>query len=522
MSARAKTLAILAESEGHSKTAAFPPQFQSQNANPTPPGGPNKRNIPPDHSFDPKMLKPMSKALFAASTALGHALTAYRQLNRLKSATVSPDGLLGGRGYVMSVRNMRQKLFEACEGLSAIADTLYDEIGAPHWKPKLAMLDENDQEDVGRFVEESEELLDNPEGEAYEEIEKIEQANDKKPKKNKKKDAEDEDEGASGMPQGGEAEEDQAKPVKTASMLDRVAERWASSVLPDDGGVPRMEHRGPGTGDGPEGSWNEGEPSVADAWGDETAHEYDYPSDWENDFSKAGGVVDRNSLTRAAAAFAESIMPDESQDDTDTEAWDFGIGYGARGQGAGGYANPSDEDGRHGVWGPQSGLPGAPAQSSGDTTPVTEEALNDRRAAFTSVEEAEAWMESKAAEHGSMLKFQLSDEYREAYPGIAALYKGSKLPGGGPPARADYYDGPKDNLVQSTAEAWAESVLPEDEDAAVTDYPYTNMPDTAYVHEDHMTDYVRWDSTMRDTGPEDQQGRVDDEGPFSQDGDATR
>ena len=529
MSARAKTLQIL--TGGHTKTAGFPPQ--------PPPSGPSKRSIPTDHSFDPKMLKPMSKALFACSTALGHALTAYRQINRLKSATVSPDGMLGGRGYVMSVRNMRQKLFEACEGLSAIADTLHDEIGAPHWQPKLAMLDENDKEDVERFVEESEDMLDNPEGEAYQKIEQIEEANDKKKsKKNKKQDDEEEEPPGSKTPEGGEAEEDVARP-KMASMLDlhaevpismialpeRVARRWASSSIPE-GDVPRVEHRGPATGPGPWGSWNEDEGPPADDWeADEGGagrrsdfgEDYDYTSEWENDFQSTASVKKSD-----AELWAESVIPDESLDDTDTEAWDFGIGYGARGQGAGNYANPSNEDGRHGVWGPQSGLPGTPPQSSGDTTtPVVEEALNDRKAAFTSVEEAEAWLAEKAAEHGSMLKFQLSDEYRENYPQIVAVYRGSELPEAGPPARSDYYRGPKDNLVQAETDAWAESEMPNDDESAPIDFVYEGVPDTAYVQEDHATSYVRWDSTMQNS-PENQQGRVDDHEPFAQDGEATR
>jgi hypothetical protein len=653
MGAREKTLQILT---GHSKTAMFPP---SQNA-PPPPGGPSKRNIPSTHDYDPKSLKAMSKALFACSTALGHTLTAYRQLNRLKSATVSPDGMLGGRGYVISVRNMRQKLFEACESLSSIADTIHDEIGAPHWQPKLALLDDNDQEDVERFVEESEEILENPEGEAHEKIEEIEEANDgKKSKKNKKKDAEDEERGSE-MPGGGAAEDSEAEPVRVKSAGERVAHRFlktADSSLPGGGSVPRVTERGPATGDGPWGSFNEDESPPADDWSadegvsrrDEGGEDYDFPGEHENEWpktalddeaeewakeamhfqsqpalkqylrkhpkadpskhtvskpskedqakrveegekrveqekakkekakaddakSKAEWKKKQEGKPKAkgspwgpnpkrkpkdekpkdekpkdepkkeekpkkknwlqkllkkgddAEAWAESIMPDESQDDTPTEGWDFGLGFGAKGQGAGGYENPSNEGGGKGVWGPQSGLPGSPSQSSGDTTPITEEALNDHKAGFESADDVDAWLESKADEHGSMLKFQASDEYREAYPEIAKVYAGSRTPGdvAGPPARADYFDGPKDNLVQAESEAWAESVMPGDGTGAPTDYARPGVSDTAYVHEDHATPYVRWDSTMRDTGPEDQQGRVDDDEPFAQGGDSTR
>ena len=113
--------------QGHNeRVAAFPPF--SKNGPPPPINGPTKRNIPANHQFDPKALKPMSKALWAASVFLGHALTAYRHFTRLKSTSVSPDGMLGGRGFVMNVRDVRAKLNEAVEALSAISDTLHDEI----------------------------------------------------------------------------------------------------------------------------------------------------------------------------------------------------------------------------------------------------------------------------------------------------------------------------------------------------------------------------------------------------------
>lgn len=176
--------------EARVKTAAFPP-FSKNGPPPSPDdtgpiddgnsGGSNstRRNIPPDHDFDPRALKPMSKALFATSVGLGHALTAYRHLNRLKSTTVSPDGMLGGRGYVMAVADARRKLYEACESLSSIADTLYDEIQAPHWKPKLGMLDPNEAGDVARLIEEAQNILADPEDQADEEISEIEGENDK-------------------------------------------------------------------------------------------------------------------------------------------------------------------------------------------------------------------------------------------------------------------------------------------------------------------------------------------------------
>jgi len=391
------------------KTAAF--------EEPPPPA--QKREIPKDHSYDPKALKPMSQTLWACSVALGHALTAYRYFTRLKSATISPDGRLGGRGYIREVSQVRKDLYDVCERLSAISDTLYDEISAPHWKPKLALLDDNEQEDVERFVEESKHVLDNPEEEAEDEIEKIEKENDG-PKDTK-----------SELPDGGDAppqEPERPNPTKQASASSVVArflgEGDALAGLDAQTGGPRVDNRDPMGGDGPHGSFNPQEDAVQDDWGLE-GPQYDY-----------------SDLEASSQQWAQTALP---SDDTPTDAWDWGLGYGARGQGAGGYANPSDEGNGKGIWGPHSGLPGAPPQSSGDT-PVVDVSINERH-----------------AETG------LPGDYDD------------------PVARRDEYEGAKGNLVQ-TAEAWADT-LP-DGDNAPGEVDTGVDIDTGYVHEDLSTPWL--------------------------------
>jgi hypothetical protein len=136
-------------------------------------GGPGKRNIPKNHPYDPKALKPLSRMLWAMSVSLGHALAAYRQFTRLKSATISPDGMLGGRGYVMQVKEIRDKLHDACENLSSISDTIHDEIHAPHWEPQMAQLPPEEAVDVKKFLDESKQILNNPEEDAEDDMEAI-------------------------------------------------------------------------------------------------------------------------------------------------------------------------------------------------------------------------------------------------------------------------------------------------------------------------------------------------------------
>jgi len=327
----------VAKQGGVDKTAAFP--FQKQDPGQLPPPGPpignQKRDIPSDHPFDPKSLKPLSKALWASSVGLGHALTAYRYLSRLKSATISPDGLLGGRGYVMPVSQMRRKLYEACEALSNLSDTLYDEIQAPHWKPRLAQLDENSAEDVERFVEESQEVMENPEEKAEEKIKEIEEENDgEKPDTKPPRDDSSQLPGASG------SDSPDPSPIDTSTQEKQASLRGVPKLVAflDDcqdfpnrearlltvqeimswaePGGPRVDNREPEGGDGPFGSYNDEEPTVDDGWGTDQGtrqpDDYDYQSEWENDLREAGMVVYLNDGTPVDPSDMPSGVPTNS------------------------------------------------------------------------------------------------------------------------------------------------------------------------------------------------------------------
>ena len=120
-----------------------------------------KRSIPQGHQYNPRELKPLARTLFAASVALGHSITAYKEFARIKSSSISPDGMLGGKGYVLKVKDIRSHLQQATELLSTITDTLHDELHAPHWQPEIKALD--GFEGIEELIEESDEVLEDPE-----------------------------------------------------------------------------------------------------------------------------------------------------------------------------------------------------------------------------------------------------------------------------------------------------------------------------------------------------------------------
>lgn len=376
-----------------------------------------KRQIPQDYKFDPKSLKPMATMLWAMSVSLGHALSAHKQFVRLKSSTISPDGMLGGRGYVMAIKDVRTMLHDACEALSALCDTVHDEINAPHWEPKLGQLEKKDVDTIESLMGEAQRYLQDPEGEAEEDEEEAEEGHAEwhhpavdKANKGKK-------DPKSGLPEGGSKESNpQAEPLrhdmrkspnpqneKHASVKDfwLTGETFtflANSSLPVETmpGGPRVEHLDRADSDqtGPNGTYGEdplpggGTPGGGESWHpNEGTREYDYPSDWENDLhEKAASLLAR--LRTALDQTGTSAVPDANTDHTPTEGFDFGIGDGngdqASGQGAGGYGqgNPSHSDSNPGVYGPQSGLPKDPGgqvkPSEGDSNGTIENEIGGK------------------------------------------------------------------------------------------------------------------------------------------------
>lgn len=123
---------------------------------------PSKREIPRDFNYSPTNQKPLAKVLRATLAALGHALAAYDEFATLRSARLSPDGSLGGRGYIQKIQDMRKQYMNCVEALSALSDTLYDEINAPHWA--LLSRQEGDEEraEIQALIEDSDEIREDP------------------------------------------------------------------------------------------------------------------------------------------------------------------------------------------------------------------------------------------------------------------------------------------------------------------------------------------------------------------------
>ena len=135
--------------------------------------GPTEREMQEDFKFDAKNIKPLSIALRAALLSMGHALSAHATFARIKSAQISPDGSLGGKGYIQKIPDMRRQLMNVCEALSSFTDTLYDEVKAPHWNSSTKEQGKRERDEVKNIMTDVDEIRSDPEGFAKEEEEEL-------------------------------------------------------------------------------------------------------------------------------------------------------------------------------------------------------------------------------------------------------------------------------------------------------------------------------------------------------------
>lgn len=101
--------------------------------------GPMRRDIRVQgFTWDPEVHRNLAKTLWAIDRAHSYGMAALRLFSKMNSSDFSPDGLLGGRGYIQKVKDLRSSLSQAVEVLSTFADTMHDEVGADHWHAAMA------------------------------------------------------------------------------------------------------------------------------------------------------------------------------------------------------------------------------------------------------------------------------------------------------------------------------------------------------------------------------------------------
>jgi len=76
-----------------------------------------------------------------------------------KSSQISPDGKLGGRGYVLSIRDIRGSFGNIMNAMSELMDTFHDEVNSPYLKKTVL----EDNPIIKDILSDAEEIIDKAE-----------------------------------------------------------------------------------------------------------------------------------------------------------------------------------------------------------------------------------------------------------------------------------------------------------------------------------------------------------------------
>lgn len=155
-------------------------------------GGENKsRDSIEGYDYDVKELKKLKTVLERVTDSLENLNEAASLFSTIKAPAISPDGKLGGSGYVQSITDIKKFFFESLAMVSDISDTIADECKNPLW---INNMPEDDQEDLEEALEEKEKVDDKIEetGGADLEVEvEVEEDSEKDTKKENKEEEED-------------------------------------------------------------------------------------------------------------------------------------------------------------------------------------------------------------------------------------------------------------------------------------------------------------------------------------------
>jgi hypothetical protein len=120
-----------------------------------------RREISDDFKYDKKKLKHLKYVLHNVTVAVGTLVSALNEFSRVKGPDISPDGLLGGLGYIMPIKGIKEALNTSIHSLSDVSDSLADELSNPHWNSeddkevKELIKEKEDVEEKAEEVEES-------------------------------------------------------------------------------------------------------------------------------------------------------------------------------------------------------------------------------------------------------------------------------------------------------------------------------------------------------------------------------
>ena len=86
-----------------------------------------------DAPYDKNKVEHVKHLVYSLHKSIEGLHEAVSEITLIKSHEISPDGKLGGRGYVMTIKDFKDGLSDAMNVTSNLMDTLDDELTNPNW-----------------------------------------------------------------------------------------------------------------------------------------------------------------------------------------------------------------------------------------------------------------------------------------------------------------------------------------------------------------------------------------------------
>jgi hypothetical protein len=108
------------------------------------------------YKFKETGMKAVAKTYKHLADAFLASTKAMATFTSCKSSEVSPDGKLGGQGYIKPVKEIRKSLAECINLMSELIDTFHDEVNSPYWKKTTV----EDHPFVKEILDKADEIVD--------------------------------------------------------------------------------------------------------------------------------------------------------------------------------------------------------------------------------------------------------------------------------------------------------------------------------------------------------------------------
>jgi len=109
--------------------------------------------------FKDQGIKSIANTYKHLAKAFMELAKANNTFSSCKSSQISPDGRLGGKGYVLSIRDIRASFGSVMNAMSELIDTFHDEVNSPYLKKTVL----EDNPIIKNILDDAEEIIDKAE-----------------------------------------------------------------------------------------------------------------------------------------------------------------------------------------------------------------------------------------------------------------------------------------------------------------------------------------------------------------------